>query len=179
MGTFSWLTADTRESISVTGAFGPHRQKTVFLLQPANRPPISEPDYDGYGDFGGTSAFEWLARENIAPNKLSSISHDEIIVAGISLDTGRLVRDVQTGQLYSIFTDMTVIAPGSVHHPIQWSEPVPGYDGLCANELVRSGRFSIEFPEKEFPLKFSFNENARYEDLPASPICPHQGGYYD
>ena len=31
----------------------------------------------------------------------------------------------------------------------------------------------------EFPLKFSFNKNAKYEELPASEDCPYQGYFID
>jgi hypothetical protein len=33
--------------------------------------------------------------------------------------------------------------------------------------------------EVVYPLKFSFNENAIYENLPAAKECPEQGFFYD
>ena len=63
MGVFSWLTADKRESIKID-CYGLNKNKPVFLLQPNGAKPVREDCYNGYGDFGGINAYEWLAEKN-------------------------------------------------------------------------------------------------------------------
>ena len=119
MGFFSWKTADTNETIWNRYAIEvnpAHQCKPVYLLQPNGMAPILEPSYEGYGDFGGIDALEWLAEMNGKGKDRSE---------GIELMHG-----------------------------------VPGKDK----------------PEPpRFPLKFSFDRNAVYEDLPASPDDDNQG----
>lgn len=50
--------------------------------------------------------------------------------------------------------------------------------GLTEDELrYKAIRFESDTPLK-YPLKFSFNKDAVYEDLPASENCPCQGFNY-
>ncbi len=51
MGFFSFQTSDTKESI--INVFAGSGCKTVYMLQPNNKPPIVESQYLGYGVFGG------------------------------------------------------------------------------------------------------------------------------
>ena len=59
MGQFSWLTANTNQSI--TSNEYRHGERPTYLLQPGGQPPIREDDYAGYGMFGDTDAHVWLA----------------------------------------------------------------------------------------------------------------------
>ena len=58
MGFFSWITSDTHESIS--NAYSDRGALPVYLYCPDGTK-IYEPDYQGYGDFGGHDAYALLA----------------------------------------------------------------------------------------------------------------------
>jgi len=49
--------------------------------------------------------------------------------------------------------------------------------------LVESGRLAkrdiSEVVTIPYPLKFSFDPDAKYEDLPAAKNCPDQGFFYE
>ena len=112
MGFFSWTTADTGESIA--NVYSGETVKDVYLLQPNGENPILERAYEGYGEFNGTDAFEWLALKN----------------AGVA------DRDLGIRLFYE------------------------------------------DDEECKFPLKFSFDPDAVYEELPESMPCPNQGYFY-
>jgi hypothetical protein len=61
MGFFSWLTADTKESIP--NRYSNRGSRTVYLLQPDGRH-IRSRYYDGYGIFGGIDVFRWILWRN-------------------------------------------------------------------------------------------------------------------
>lgn len=177
MGCFSWLTADTRESISLFDSGLPNAGRTVYLLQPGGMPPTEEPAYEGYGRFGDVDAYVWLAQHNLPKKLWSGLDEGNIALLGIALECGSVLIDPKTGSVWSIFSDHRAIVGGS-HFRGRWDEEMPDY-GATPNDLVESGRL-VDTPvadlyEVKFPLKFSFNPNARYEDLPASDVCPTQG----
>ena len=55
---------------------------------------------------------------------------------------------------------------------------IPGSDVQVRREAGIDAFFS-SVDLLKYPLKFSFNKNAVYEDLPASDRCPQQGYFYD
>lgn len=67
MGYFSWKTQDTNQSISnrdsVRGAL------PVYMVNPKTGESYFEPDYDGYGRFGGKDYYELVAELNGKKNK--------------------------------------------------------------------------------------------------------------
>jgi len=85
MGMFSWKTADTNESISNIHSTRPIRG--VYLLQPNNQPPIYEPAYHGYGEFGHVDAYVWLCEMNSSHFGINtkSMSREEMREVGIEL----------------------------------------------------------------------------------------------
>lgn len=179
MGFFSWLTADTGESIA--NCYSVRLVRPVYLLQPYGKAPIEEPAYDGYGNFGEVNALDWLARANLADDQLAKMTKGQIRTAGIALDVGHLYRDVESKKLFSIFHGYGFLIDGVIDFPGRFDEIIPGYGRPL--QLINSGRF-VAIPVREFfpafkPLKFSFNPKAVYEDLPASEQCPHQGYFYD
>lgn len=161
MGFFSWLTADTGESIANIHSGHPNSGKTDYLLQP-DGPPIAQTGYAGYGVFGGVDACAWLAERNGAGTR----------DAGIALASG-CYRDVVTDELFS----SGGAYPGSTPHG-RFDEPFAAYGGRTPNDLIEAGRWEEYIPEPGFPLKFSFDSNADYHALPASRTCPHQGYFY-
>ena len=66
MGYFSWLTADTKDSVANNDSVHPNAHRTPYLLQPNGEPAIGGEEYEGYGVFDGIDAYEWLARMNQA-----------------------------------------------------------------------------------------------------------------
>ena len=61
MGFFSWKTCDTDESIANNCSTLP--TSTVHMIAPDGRV-FTEPDYEGYGEFGGKDFYELLAELN-------------------------------------------------------------------------------------------------------------------
>ena len=67
MGFFSWNTCDTGESIANNCSTRP--TFTVHMIAPDGRV-FTEPDYEGYGEFGGKDFHELLAELNgLAPDR--------------------------------------------------------------------------------------------------------------
>ena len=190
MGFFSWLTADTEESIPV--AISPrHKGRTVYMLQPGDEPALAEDDYRGDGIFDGENAYVWLARRHMSAEDLAEVEkqaegHPDHIDTmlhqiGVSIELGQYYEHRDTGVKYAIF------------HPLHRATGVeatlldcnfitkrPEFGGLNANEAMEQGILvSHKVPKPRYPLKFSFDPNAVYEELPASKTCPWQGCYYD
>lgn len=178
MGFFSWLTADTEESIANAWT---DRCKPVYLLQPDNAPPIYEPEYDGYGVFGGKDVHEWLIEANAdaLDLDLTGKSPDQLRMMGIALDVGSVFKDLRTGLLWSIFHPCELMQ--TQHFAGRFDEYCEGLQGK-PNELLDEGVLQCknvqDLLELPFPLKFSFNKDARYEALPPSSHCPSQGYFY-
>lgn len=181
MGFFSWKTADTQESIP--NVYAEREPVTVFMLQPSGEPSIVEHSYEGNGQFAGMNVHLWLANNNAAALgfDIDALSYGDLILLGIGLECGTVMRDTQTGEYWHIYSDYRAILPGR-YVALRYNEVIPEL-GDSANNLRESGRFeSLEIADAvdpPYPLKFSFNKNARYEDLPASERCPDQGFFYD
>lgn len=201
MGFFSWLTADTQESIAVSDSTHPdHPPRAVYMLQPDGAPTIAEPSYEGYGIIGGINVYEWIGRRNLPPHLLLPsedgapdptptmasngfmtrvLKPRQISTIGITLAVGDYLEDPETGRKMAVFHDgPNLIDPTIEHLGIRWDEPVPGYAGLSANEMLASGRLLRRSFDVAVPLKLSFDPNARYEDLGPSADCPDQGFFY-
>lgn len=181
MGFFSWKTCDTDESIPAAGSGRP--MKPVYLLQPNGQPPVKEECYEGYGVFGGLDTFSWLVNTNAAALgiDLSKLDDDDVRSLGISLDVGHVCKDIKTGEIWSVFQDATSLVGGR-YFAGNYAQVIPEL-GASASDLMASGRFKSvdikEIVDLKYPLKFSFNPKAAYEDLPASEICPDQGFFYE
>jgi hypothetical protein len=181
MGFFSWTTADTKESIP--NIYSNREVRTVYLLQPNRQQPLMESEYQGYGVFSGVDAYIWLGRMNCHTFGLDAqqLSDDELRTIGIGLECGRALRDTQTGEIWHVFHDYRNLLPGKFF-PGNHMQPIPEI-GISSNRARELGRFeSISIPDVvkvEFPLKFSFDPTAVYEELPASEICPDQGYFYE
>lgn len=182
MGYFSWLTSDRKEGIRIAAA-GEH-PRPVYLLQPGGQPPIEEPAYAGYGEFGGENAYRWLARMNLPADKLAGFTPDELYDAGVSLEVGTLLRLGENGRLISVFHGdpkfFEALGLDVYCFKGTWDAPIPEFK-RSANELVKAGLAKIVrnqdvFPLR-YPLKFSFDRKASYEDLPAAEVDPNQGFY--
>lgn len=192
MGFFSWLTADMGESIP--NRYSGREMRTVYLLQPGGKPPIAEPEYEGYGVFGGKDAFVWLAEQNLLLDgaSASDYSEEDLRLAGIMLDSrrgfilgapyektvfgyGGAKEDLPFTDFFPIFKEPSTVFTS------RWDEPIRELDGLTLNEIMDKGLgkpLLLADLYQKYPLKFSFNKEAKYEDLPASPTCPDQGYFY-
>lgn len=85
MGFFSWLTSDTHESIS--NKYSNRGALPVYLYCPDGTK-IYEPDYDGYGRFGGHDAYALLAQWNCPGLCCGDEEKDRSI--GISIENRKL-----------------------------------------------------------------------------------------
>jgi len=179
MGFFSWQTSDTKESIGNTHT---SHCKTVYLLQPNGEPPIKETQYNGYGVFGGVDAYDWLAEHNLPKSEVQKIidsggsyalrihaieNFAPFASVYIFQDTGKILRrseviDLENGMTYETKQER--------------------FGGRSINELIESGDVVTELMSDhnlvEYPLKFSFDEHAVYENLPAAEDCPNQGFFF-
>lgn len=180
MGYFSWLTADTRESIAnIDSKYS--ATDAVYLLQPNGKEPIAENEYEGYGVFGGVDAYVWIAEQNLNSELKSYLSDDELRDYGIAIDMGSYYEDINDGIKYSFHHNHLV---DEVYAFEGNYETIQRKYGKTPNQLIKDGTW-IEKPMREllikgeyFPLKFSYDKNAVYEDLPASEVCPNQGYFY-
>lgn len=185
MGYFSWRVCDgDKSSIPVSAvSTHPNSGKIVYLLQPNGKASIACSRYEGFGNFGGTDAYAWVALNNLPLSATKTCSQEELETLGIALDMGEYY-DAGNGHLYSFH----------YHKIVDELEPFEGnygtpqalYDDLTPNELIKSGKW-VAKPIRELfgltednfkPLKFSFDKDAIYEELPASEDCPHQGFFY-
>lgn len=80
MGFFSWLTSDTHESISNSSSS--RGALPVYLVTPDNEH-IFEPNYEGYGVFGGFDAYALLAKWNAPEKCTGDTEHDRSVGIGI------------------------------------------------------------------------------------------------
>jgi len=175
MGFFSWDTADTKDSIMNihSGA----ENEVVYLVQPKGKN-IEETEYEGYGEFGGVDAYEWLAEHNISKEILARAEalNIEKRLLGIYLDYKYYI-DTRTDKKYSyVFTNLFE----DLNDFENYGEEV---EGVVVNELIKSGVW-VEMPISDYlgeitvPLKFSYNELAVYDLLEASEIADNQGFFY-
>lgn len=182
MGISSWLTADTKESVSIGGFIG-GKSKPVYLLQPGAEEHIEEYFYDGYGSFGEVNAYAWLAEKNMGIYSSS---------LGVSIDSGDFVSpdgvrffhckiNKSKAELESF---LKFLPKGSTLNDSDGFETYSScidIDGISdtVNKHIDAGRLKV-YPistllDIKYPLKFSYNKDAIYEDLPASEDCPAQG----
>ena len=171
MGFFSFQTSDTKDSI-LNIHTGEH--ETVYLLQP-NGVNIEETDYEGYGEFGGNDAYDWLADNNID----KAIIYKALTLGiekrdlGIYIDYEYFV-DTRNGKKYCyVFANLFEDLNGFENYGVD-------IDGSTPNELIKDGiwikhSMSDYFGEIKFPLKFSYNEDADYNKLGASEPADNQG----
>lgn len=184
MGFFSSLTADTKESIANVHAGG---SPTVYMLQPNGAAPIAEPEYDGYGVWGGVDQYEWLADMN-APSlglDLSRMDFEAKRDIGLSLVYGAVMYMPARDEYFSIWRDYR---PVLATLGIECTFIDENYAALfedtrqTINDLISSGDMVSKpissLVNAPYALKFSFNPDAVYEDLPPSLDCPHQGYFF-
>lgn len=172
MGFFSWETADSNQSIANVHSGRP--TKTVYLLQPNGEPPITEPAYQGYGVFGGMDVFIWLAKHNFGEGGSRE--------AAIFADCGHYLSDAE-----NIYLCRLHVTEEQFRQVVTTDKPVVMFNnymqkmpnGKTPNELIESGAWTENPISLNFPLKFSFDPNAKYEDLPASRPCPYQGFFFE
>lgn len=173
MGFFSWQTADTGQSI--WNVHSNEDVRPVFMLQPDGEASIREDAYNGYGNFGGTDAYIWLARQNLPAQLLNGMADEAIRLLGVTLDCGSYYVDARNASKHCVFSaGPSILDPEITFHRCTYDRPLPGY-GLSANDLVAAGRWIRQGFTVTRPLKFSFFPGAVYEHLPASSSCPHQG----
>jgi len=181
MGFFSWLTADTQESVMNSYAAVDHNLpiKPVYLLQPNGEAPIEEPSYEGYGIVGGVNVHHWLAHRNLPAEVVATLNDDDLNDVGVTLSVGNYYIDNVTGKKWTIFwKGPKIIDPTIEFFNGRYDQVIPEI-GLSPNDMIKSGRFGRQFIMPEFPLKFSFDRHAVYEDHDASQNCPRQGYFYD
>ena len=168
MGFFSYNTADTNESIPsvYAGSDVPNAGRTVYLLQPNGQAPIKEEAYEGYGRFGGVGIHEWLEKMNGAGTGAFYFFNEKDNVfycckMHLSASVLRNAIDVGDAQVIE-FDDYSSVLD----------------NGKTPNDCIRDDEWVEREITAKYPLKFSFNPQAVYEDLSASSPCQYQGYFY-
>jgi hypothetical protein len=189
MGFFSWNTADTQESIANSHSEHENANRTIYLLQPNGLDSIVEREYEGYGMFNNTDAYVWLGVNNFEDEILDAILTcsdneedflDKVRSLAISVNLGHYFEDINTGETFA-YNDSQYFE-GMQPFNGSYADVMDNY-GKTPNELVKEGIWV----EKSFtemitinnPLKFSYDKDAVYEDLPASTDCRFQGFFYE
>lgn len=171
MGFFSWKTSDTGESIASSHSNRP--TKPVYLLQPNGKAPICELDYEGYGVFGGVNVYEWLAEVNFGNKSLVNVAisadcgkyyvdDNAVYLCAVHLSEAEFRQVVKTDKKVVVFETYAALLP----------------NGMTPNQCIEAGLWREAQIPLTYPLKFSFDPNARYEDLPAAESCEYQGFFY-
>jgi len=171
MGFFSWKTSDTKETIWNRYT---NNCRGVYLLCPDGKH-IYEPAYEGYGVFGGVDAHVWLAEHNL---DTSGMSEEQKRNAGINLFCGDYYLEKETGIKWVYGSTMI---DGSKSFKGNF-ETVQDEFSMTPNQAISSGllekRPIAELFDIKYPLKFSFNKKAKYDELPAAEDDDRQG-YWD
>lgn len=175
MGFFSWLTADDNQSIA--NVHSNKAVRTVYLLQPEingkREPAIVETRYEGFGVFGGVNAYAWLAARNFGDASLINTAifaecgeyhthGDSIFICSMHMREAEFRKIIATDRRVVEFQNFEQVLPC----------------GNTPNQLIARGVWFANKIELQYPLKFSFNPNAVYENLPPSENCPDQGYFY-
>lgn len=157
MGCFSWITQDTKRSISIINPF------TVHMLDDKGNI-YTEHDYCGYGLFQGKDFYQLLAEMNNAEGLNGDVDNDRSI--GIHMFFGISgIRNTITGQIY--------LASGVDF--VNWKQDILPH-GLSANESLLIPDwidYNKEFKNLKYP---NFYENKELKWKNKKPKeCPNQG----
>lgn len=179
MGFFSWLTADTKETIANTYT-DKHREEGVYLLCPDGSK-IHEPFYEGYGIFGEQNAYVLLGRQNSERLGVTLQTDEEAFSLGVSLDCGVVYIHSETTEIWHIFHTGAhcVLGGRKVHSRFNEYSPELGMEINKAIEIGLLKPTPVATLVDFLPLKFSFDPEAEYHKLGPSEICPHQGFFYE
>lgn len=177
MSNFTWLTADTKQTILVRSTSS--ETMPVYVLLPNGYDPIYEADYKGDGMFGGWDAYVLLAYLNFTTEQLEPLTEDEKRILGFHLHTGyRYVDD--DGFQYCLASQSTPRVKS-----LLGIEEAIFYDSLDDVLSVQGSSMRVSYHitlrnlkhdpfNVKFPLKFSFSKDSVYENLPASEVIQHQ-----
>lgn len=169
MGFFSWKTSDTDTSIS--NSYSIRGALPVHMITEDGRV-FTEPDYEGYGVFGGKDIYELIAEMNgLCPEG----DTDQKRSAAIDL----LFKEIITNgeRSYSPKVDFT-----------NWEQPIEAEGGKTANSLVKAGWKTIcpngygDFNKAAINgvkvPKLVENLPEDFNDVPYPKNCPDQGYFY-
>ncbi len=92
MGCFSWIAQDTRKPIYMTGYQKAGYEQLTYYMWDNKGNCWKEPDYEGYGMFGGKDYYILLAEMNKTYGK--DVTEDEKREHGISIEFGSNNADI-------------------------------------------------------------------------------------
>lgn len=180
MGFFSWKTADTKESIpSIHSSREPMK---AYLLQPGGAPALLDNcAYEGYGKIAGVDVYEWLAEQNFGDKTLVDIA--------ITADCGHYYVDennvvymcsMHINEKHDKYLRLTLNNPdGEIVYFSNYGASIDKLGGMSANDAIAIKVLHEQKIPLKYPLKFSQNPDAVYEELPASETCENQGFFYE
>jgi len=188
MGFFSWKTADTQETIvhEATGV----QMRPVYLLQPNGKEPICEESYGGYGVFGEISANTWLAENNLSKQTIANLKGRGLSLEEMGIlisNSSKYYVDTRDDCCYIYGYTKGILEPSGLLSFVDDNGDPANYGsiytGVVINDLIKKGIWKERSCSKLFciggkiayPLKFSYDKNAVYEDLLGSRDCENQG----
>jgi len=157
MGFFSWKTQDTNKSIPSSYS---ERKTFPVTLSDDKGNTWHEPDYEGYGVFGGKDYYELLAEMNGRTTRIEGIN----IALGI-----KGIRNPETNQIF--------LSSGKDFFNWQNDKLV---DGKGANELIDEGLWKqivVYETNRVFP-NLNESPDLKWENKEADN-CEYQGFFYD
>lgn len=95
MGFFSWKTQDTKRSIA--NRYSNRKTFTVYMVNPETKEAYIEPNYEGYGEFGGKDFYELVAELNGKSTREEGI---EIAYSGPDYVSPILVENLKNWEKY-------------------------------------------------------------------------------
>lgn len=184
MGTFSFKTCDTNQSIALSGTKVGSEQGPVFLLMPNGQPNVKESAYEGYGVFGDENpidVYDWISKTNFNGHGDRETGIHLYYSRLVMAKNNRLVVIVKNGDYHQDLIDVfehNVMLEGRKVVVIDGEGETIEDMGITFNQAILNCSLTYTSSSSfiKFPIKLSFNEGAVYEDCEdGSDDCEHQG----
>lgn len=183
MGFSSFLTADTKQSIYNRHSKHYEENKPVYLLMPGGGSNIKLFNYDGYHTFettnGNVNIYEKLFYLNFGENIVTENCKFDL---GVACYIGTFFK-TKDGNIYANKVVAEILRLLDVDNVFVYENYINDIyingERTTLLEYKKSGNFEVCKLNSllNSHLKFSFFENAKYEDLERSENCLVQGFY--
>lgn len=175
MGLFSWLTADTEESIPCVYS---NRLPFIVHMVTEDGQIFTEKEYDGYGNFGGKDFYVLAAELNGLKGKddeeTRNLFFDDIWKRGVQTKDGTTKlfyrKDFDTYESKIVVGEL-LVTPNELTSRCDWVSFDYGSDGFH-NHGFKMPKLVKNLPNKNIDWKVWFN------NLPYNESCPDQGYFY-
>ena len=141
----------------------------VYLIQPNDVKPLSESNYKGDGVFDGVDAFDWLADNNLPEHAINTF-YGQKRELGLGL-MNAFYYESTTGEYFAqgMYQVLCSLLVSNKTMLINHLNTLVVADGISSSvqEHINDGRLFLKSLSEHlrYPLKFSFDELAKYDDL--------------